>query len=71
LPPAQQAARENRTPQLEFAQAKKETKQRDKVTNTIHFHKCLKQNVCLFTWPRGPNTNIQTKKGLAPSDLQA
>jgi hypothetical protein len=27
----------------------------------------LKQNVCLFTWPRGPYTNIQIKKGLAPS----
>jgi hypothetical protein len=31
----------------------------------------LKQNVCLFTWPRGPYTNIQIKKGPAPSDLQA
>jgi hypothetical protein len=23
----------------------------------------LKQNVCVFTWPRGPYTNIQIKKG--------
>jgi hypothetical protein len=58
-------------PKLEFTQAKEETKQRDKITNTIHFHKCLKQNVCLFTWPCGLYTNIQIKKGLAPSDLQA
>jgi hypothetical protein len=41
------------------------------VTNTIHFHKCLKQNDCLFTWPHGPYTYIQIKKGLAPSNLQA
>jgi hypothetical protein len=29
----------------------------------------LKQIVCLFTCPRGPYTNIQIKKGPAPSDL--
>jgi hypothetical protein len=58
-------------PKLEFTQAKEETKQRDEITNTIHFHKRLKQNVCLFTWPRGPYSNIQIKKGLAPSNLQA
>jgi hypothetical protein len=58
-------------PKLEFTQAEEETKQRDKITNTIRFHKCLKQNVCLFTWPRDPYTNIQIKKGLAPSNLQA
>jgi hypothetical protein len=58
-------------PKLEFTQEKEETKQRDKITNTIRFHKCLKQNVFLFTWPCGPYTNIQIKKGLVPSDLQA
>jgi hypothetical protein len=31
----------------------------------------LKQNDCSFTWSRGPHTNTQTKKGLAPSNLQA
>jgi hypothetical protein len=69
LPPAQQAAHENRTPQPEFAQAKEETKQRDKIRNTIHFHKYLKQSTCLFTRPRGPDTNIQTKMGQVPNDL--
>jgi hypothetical protein len=34
-----------------------------KITNTIGFHKCLKQNDCSFTWPHGPYTNIQIKKG--------
>jgi hypothetical protein len=54
-------------PKLKFAQAKEETKQCDKTTNTIRFHKCLKQNVCLFTWPRGPYTNIQTKRAWRPA----
>jgi hypothetical protein len=30
----------------------------------------LKQNICLFTWPCGPYTNIQIKKGPAPGDPQ-
>jgi hypothetical protein len=63
-------SRKSNSPKLEFTQAKEETKQRDKVTNTIHFHKCLKQDIFLFTWPYGPYTNIQTKKGPAPDDLQ-
>jgi hypothetical protein len=31
----------------------------------------LKQNICSFTWLCGPYTNIQIKKGPAPSNLQA
>jgi hypothetical protein len=41
------------------------------IIDIIYFIKCLKQNDCSFTWPRGPHTNTQTKKGLAPSSLQA
>jgi hypothetical protein len=63
--------RKSNSPKLEFTQVKEETKQRDKVTNTIHFRECLKQNICLFTRPCRPFTNIQIKKGLAPSNLQA
>jgi hypothetical protein len=58
-------------PKLEFTQAKEETEQRDKYNEYHSLPQVFETKCCLFTWPRGPYTNIQTKKGLAPSNLQA
>jgi hypothetical protein len=56
---------------LEFTQAKEETKQHDKNNKHHSLPQVFETKCCLFTWPRDPYTNIQVKKGLVPSNLQA
>jgi hypothetical protein len=63
--------RKSNSPNSNLLRQRKKQNSAIKITNIICSIKCLKQNDCSFTWPRGPHTNTQTKKGLAPSNFQA
>jgi hypothetical protein len=55
--------RKSNSPNSKSLRQRKKQNSAIKITNIICSHKCLKQNDCSFTWPHGPRTNIQTKKG--------